>query len=194
MGKKTKYPSIPRGKMTPAERALAETAEILTGSRGDGRDRALTPRDLEEVGILSIKPAPGGGSKIESEVPPTDGGGGTTDNPDPAAQTPSKPTGFVATGLYENVLLQWDVPTYVGHSFTEIYRSATDDFGTAVRVQTSSNNVTSDTAPTAVTYYYWIRHVNTNNEKGPLNATAGTEASTAQDVEQLLIDITGQIS
>ena len=186
--------------MTVPEKALAETAEILTGQRGDGRNRALTLSDLDDAGLITLRSSGSGpnvsyavggiGDTINNENVTNTGGSGTP----VTADTPTQPTGFTATGLYEDVQLQWDNPTYNGHAFTSIFRSSTDDFGTAVKIQESTFRVADDTVATGQTFYYWIRHVNVLGESGPVNATAGTVATTAQDVAQLLIDITGQIT
>ena len=195
--KKSSYPSIPRGKMTDSERALIETAEILTGQRGDGRNRALTPADLSDAGLITLNrnstlgtyAVSGIGAGVDNENVTITGGGTPV-----TADTPTQPTSFTATGLYEDVQLQWDNPGYAGHAYTAIFRSASDDFGTAVKIQESTFRVADDTVATGNTFYYWIRHVNVLGEQGPLNATAGTVATTAQDVAQLLVDITGQIT
>ena len=55
MSKNKFYRPIPKlGGRTKDIDALAENAEILTGQRGNGMDRALTPRDLSTAGIARI--------------------------------------------------------------------------------------------------------------------------------------------
>lgn len=119
------------------------------------------------------------------------------------AQTPTLPTGFTAEGAYSTILLRWDMPDYTGHVATEVWRSVEDSFGTAVLIAESSVAVWSDAVGPAQGFYYWIRHRNSVDEEnpqegverlGPLNATDGTFAETAQDIDALLALLNGEIS
>lgn len=73
------------------------------------------------------------------------------------------------------IALRWDRPTYSGHLYTEIWRAASQlaDTATATveagatEIGESIGSVFFDTGRTpGTTYWYYLRHVNTNGEKG----------------------------
>lgn len=111
---------------------------------------------------------------------------------DPAI--PSVVAGFTATGAFNMILLQWDIPTYHNHAYTEIYRASVDDLGQAVYIGSSTSMMYPDTPPNSSlsdTYYYWARNISTSMVEGDFNAVSGTQAKTADEPEyilQLLID------
>lgn len=108
---------------------------------------------------------------------------------DGSYQTPTAPSGFTATGGFATIFLEWDNPTYTGHSYTEIWRASEDVLGSAVLVGMAPGTLYADVpaeSSLAKTYYYWVRHVNIGGYAGPYNATAGTPASTADDPTYLL--------
>lgn len=184
--KKTPYASIPRLKGTAADvKQLITIVETLIGTRGDGLEKAVTHRELAEGGV-SISNGVGGGGSGGGGI-----GGGT---PGGSVQTPTAPTGFTATGLYSANVLSWDRPTYLGHAYTEIYRSQENSFGTATVVGTEVGVLFADSAVEAAEpYFYWARHVNTNGTPGPINATDGTEAQTVIPAAAIIDAITGEI-
>jgi len=104
------------------------------------------------------------------------------------------PTGFTATPATLNVILEWDNPNNVYYAYTEIWRNTVDDLGTAVLIGTSGTFMYADNIGPDETRYYWIRHVNTENEPSPYNATAGTSATTPPNVAWLLDQLTGQLT
>jgi len=109
------------------------------------------------------------------------------------------PTGLVATGLFAKILLEWNAPANGGAYITEVFRSQTDDLGSAVmvlRAPPSLNMVVDDTLPEVVlaqTYYYWIRFA---SETGVslFNQAAGTAATTADDPAYVLEILAGEIT
>ncbi len=103
--------------------------------------------------------------------------------------TPPIPEGLTATGAFNKVILEWGGVDYNYHAYTQIWRAAVDDFGSAAMVGTARGVIYADTPPDsslASTYYYWVRFVSQANVAGPINATAGTAASLADDPEYLL--------
>jgi len=107
---------------------------------------------------------------------------------------PAAPTGFTATAATLNVILEWDNPGDACYAYTEIWRNTVDDLGTAVLTGTTDTFMYADNIGPDETRYYWIRHVNIENEKGPYNATAGTSATTPANVAWMLDQLTGQLT
>lgn len=114
-----------------------------------------------------------------------------TDNGDIAVAFPTKPTGFTASGAFNNVVLEWDAPQYSGHAYTEVYRAQTNSLTEAKENglwMRSYPSVINDAVDSGSTYYYWIRHINVIGQAGPFNSTVGTKGETSQSVEQLIQD------
>lgn len=148
--------------MSPLRRQfdqLAEKVGLLTGERGDGSQRALTPTN------------PGDTST---------GGGGDTiviTNPPPDAVTPTQPQHVTATGGFTHIIVQWDAANYTGHKHTEIWRNTLDDFGTATRIDTTEASIYSDTVDLNSKFYYWVRFVNLRDEPGAVSLSAYAETA-----------------
>lgn len=105
---------------------------------------------------------------------------------------PPAPTGFTATAAVYTVLLGWTDPGYSNYSYTEIWRSATNNLGTAVKIGTTQSFQYADAVgATSAAYYYWIRFVSKTNVEGAYNSTSGTLASTSlvggADLSNLII-------
>lgn len=169
---------------TQFSEAVKECIEVLEGKRGDGMDRALTPRDLESIGLLTISAAAlttGGSSSGVGIVAPVI-------VPD-IVEFPSIPVNLAANGAFTNIGLSWDKPTFRGYAHTEIWRYETNVIGSAVLIATSSHHMFSDPVEPDSTYYYWIRFVNTNDQKGDYNQTDGTVGETDQTAERLIADL-----
>lgn len=103
---------------------------------------------------------------------------------------PPSPSSLTATSAVTTIILQWTEPVYSNHSYTEIWRSTSDNLGTAVMVGTTDSYLYADAlGNTGMTYYYWVRHVSTANVVGPYNGTAGTSATTGQVGESNLANL-----
>jgi len=105
---------------------------------------------------------------------------------------------FTAVGAFRTIVLSWDTLAYnpMKLAYYEIFRSQTNNFGTAVKIGATTAIVYTDApsdASLATTYYYWIRAVSVSNIAGPFNAVAGTSATTANDPTYLLQVLTGQL-
>jgi len=170
--------------------SLKEASEVRLGRRGDPRDRAVTLRELVDSGLA-----------VELKDNPFDpnAGTGTTDfalpaflQPDPSAPVPPTPTGLSAGAAFTTITLSWDDPQISNLAFTEVWRNGSDNLGSATRVDTVSANVWSDTVDTAQTFYYWIRHVNTNSVTGTFSSSvnATTAQVNAARIENAIIDNT----
>lgn len=100
--------------------------------------------------------------------------------------TPPAPTGVAASGAIATLIVTWDDPTYVGHSYAEIWRAATNDFSTAVLVGQSPGSAFSDSIGAGASVYYWVRFVSITNTPGPFNGTDGTHGTTSLDPAYLM--------
>ena len=107
-------------------------------------------------------------------------GGGETE---PDYTQPPAPTGLTASGSITTIFLQWDdvSASYDNLSHTEIWRSSTNNLGTAVLNGTAQGHIYQDTVEPMSTYYYWVRMVSLANVDGPFNAVNGVAGVTSQD-------------
>ena len=194
--KKTKVPAIidiPADldpKIKRVLESLKEVLEVRLGRRGDPRDRAITLRELIDSGLateLRDKPFdPNAGTGItDFALPPFL-------QPDPSAPVPPAATGLSAGAAFTTITLDWNDPQISNLAFTEVWRNGSDNLGSATRVDTVSANVWSDTVDTAQTFYYWVRHVNTNNVTGTFSSSvnATTAQVNAARIENAIIDNT----
>lgn len=185
MKKPTRYRSIPRtGQQGADTQAIIENMEVLTGNRGDGLFRALTPYDLQELGLITVNIRNGRQiietPKVEEEV-------------EAIVETPTKPENVEAKGGFSSILVRWDRATFSGYAHTEVFRADVDDFGAAVLIGTTIASLYSDPVGPEAAYYYWVRFINVNGEEGPIHDTHGAYAETAIDPELLLEKLTGEI-
>ena len=170
--------------------SLKEASEVRLGRRGDPRDRAITLRELVDSGLAI---------ELKDEPFNPNAGTGTTDfalptflQPDPSAPVPPTPTGLSAGAAFTTITLSWDDPQISNLAFTEVWRNGSDNLSSATRVDTVSANVWSDTVDTAQTFYYWVRHVNTNSVTGTFSSSvnATTAQVNAARIENAVIDNT----
>lgn len=179
------FPGIPRLPNRPKDvGAISEILEVGLGSKGDGRNRFVRVSDLAEIGVAQIKRLQRGNTATFQLAPPQ------AQNVD----IPTRPTNFTAVGGFTHIILTWDYPNYNGHAHTEIWRSSTDDFGSAVRIQTNIGSIAEDTVDYGSQLYYWVRHVNVNSVVGPLNATAGTYAQSSPNISQVISDLSDELN
>jgi hypothetical protein len=149
--------------------------------RSNGTDRFVTAEELLRTGVASQGP---GGS-----LAPGAGTGGL-----PFLPTPPAPTTVTATAAIQNIIVEWDEPTYQGHAYAEVWGASTDNIGTAVQLGMAPGAIYVDAIGPSSTRYYWVRFVNANNEAGPFNGLSGTVATTGPAVDYLLGVLTGQLS
>ncbi|EKN5127022.1 phage tail tip fiber protein [Yersinia enterocolitica] len=165
--------------------ALSENIEVLTGQRGDGRNRAVTYAELADLDLAKLRA--GAGGKLQLKPNPND-------NTGPAPAFPTQPRNFKANGGFGAVLLEWEMPNYRGHSLTEIYRSTEDNLANAVMVASSAAAVYGDPVDPGWQGYYWIRFINSAGVAGPFNASEGTPAKTAADIDEIIDLINKEIN
>jgi hypothetical protein len=167
--------------------SIKENIDVMVGHRGDPLNKAVTFGDLLDSGIgklaAGLSSFSGSGQDVEL------GGGNVGDLPDGQLPIPSIITGLSVSGGLNRVLIAMNWPIYAGHAYVEIWRNTSDDITTAGRVGTTSqgSGLYADPVSSAnATYYYWVRAVNRIDDKGPFNDNAGTQATTAVDVDVIL--------
>ena len=126
------------------------------------------------------------------------GGGGVDPTTLPCGDpvTPTAPTNFQVTAGFNFFMVEWDYPSYCGHSHTEVYGTKDDGAqGTEVLLGTTGGTIFSLAEPnTGVRRCFWAKHVNLVGVKGPYNGTEGTCDTTALDPGQLIAALTNQIT
>jgi predicted nucleic acid-binding Zn-ribbon protein len=184
--KKPRFQQVPRlpGRSKDIE-ALTNNLEVGLGEKGDGLDAFLRRRDAIDWGILrrNIRRGPNG-DIITYE--PTIGQSDT--------ERPPKPTNVTAQGGFTAIILSWDYPTYIGHAFAEVFRSETDNYGTAEKVATVAGNVHGDIVDYDSQYYYWVRFVNVDNIAGPIHDTSGAYAETAPNISAVIKELSDELN
>ncbi|HEA3088968.1 TPA: DUF1983 domain-containing protein [Aeromonas salmonicida] len=164
--------------------ATFENVELLTGQRGDKLDKAVTFRELNALGLATLRPGAGG-----IYVPGK--------NPDlfPVGiyDKPHAPVNVLASGAFHTVLVDWDGPTYRGHSHAEVWRAETDSLPAAMLVGTTIANMFSDAIGKGAKFYYWVRFVNGKDDSGPFQGEHGVVAETSRDVQDILDELQGKI-
>ena len=143
-----------------------------------GEQRLLTADDLRRAGLARITPQ-GNLEFLERDL---------------ILSTPPAPTNLEAAGALRNIILTWDTPRYPGHAYAEIWRSDTDNIGTAVLLALAPGAVYADDVGPSQTKYYWVRYVNVEDTKGPFNAVGGVQGQTGVEVAYLLETLTNQIT
>jgi len=171
----------------PALDALKEIVETGQGKR-DPYNRYITLQELVDGNIAVVQGGggPGRNGSYTPVVPPS---------PSTNSTIPPAITGLTASGALTHIILSWTDTGFSLRAFTEIWRSTSNDLGTAVMVGTSQSSVFADGNVTVgATYYYWVRDVSTSNINGPFNAVAGVSGSTAPDIPYIIGMLNGQIS
>jgi len=142
--------------------AVKDAIDRLEGASTDPSLKNIRVQDLLDFEIL----------KVDSN-----GKGYSAANPTVADIVPSIATNLFVEGRDTTApTASWSAAVYEGHSYTEIYSSATDDIDTSSLVGTStgsSQRVTS-VGDVSADLFFWIRHVNIYGKFGPYNATDGT--------------------
>ena len=160
--------------------AITEALEVRLGRRGDPRDRAITLRELIDSGmareLLNNPFDPGVGVQTPGFEPVSDKRKNAT--------IPPVPTGLSASGAFTKIILVWDNAQMTNLAYSEIYRAATNFLGDAVRHDTTQAFVYADTVDPGETFYYWVRHVSTDDIQGPF---AGSVTATTAKVDASII-------
>lgn len=197
---KNNQPAIPNvpTNVTPEMRnfleALRTSVQTFQGGRNPNAvdDRAVTFKDLKNGNVTlnqtNVINALTGESLKESSS--SSSGKAKTPKKIPnlfkaPVDQPEQPQSFAVDVGLTNVVMTWAQVKYRGHGYTEIFRQRTElrDDGTPVdppRFDADAHSyahtvgtVFSDKVEPKTGYYYWIRHVNTKGEAGPLSSDEG---------------------
>jgi hypothetical protein len=168
---------VPRGFDPEAKRfatIVNDSIAQIKGEKGDPLDAAVTFRDLIDTGIAKRNIRINADGKIV----------GTNSNQivigeEEVLDIPPPPTGVSADGAFQNIIIEWDIPTFFGFSHAEVWASSTNSFASRVFVGQTTAAVFNHAVGTGQTRYYWIRFVNIQDIPGPFNSTSGTAGTTA---------------
>lgn len=185
-GAKERGPTVIPRKTSPdaaTMTALIAAYDDKFGTSGSAQDKAVSFRDLFDMGLLGI--LSDNGTPITGGIP---GGGGVfvpppaTADPEVDDVAPPAPTGLITSAAFRTILLKWDeAPDPDKIAYTEVFANSVDDLGTAVKVGASiSRFFVDEINAVGVAKYYWIRYVNriAPNLVGPFNGTGGTLGQT----------------
>ena len=164
--------------------ATSENVELLTGQRGDKLDKAVTFRELSALGLATLRPG-AGGVYVPGKNPDL--------FPTGVYDKPHAPVNVQASGAFHTVLVDWDGPTYRGHSHAEVWRAESDSLPAATLVGTTIANMFSDAIGKGAKFYYWVRFVNGKDDSGPFQGVNGVVAETSRDVQEILDELQGKI-
>jgi len=164
-----------------------ESIAQLKGELGDPLDGAVTFRDLIDAGIAKRDIRIGSNGQIVG-INSKD----VTFGDEEVLGIPPAPTGVSVDGAFQNIIIEWDVPTFYGFSHAEVWAASTSSFADRVFVGQTTAAVFNHQVGTGQTRYYWIRFVNIQDTVGPFNSTTGTSGTTAlidtQDIADQLIE------
>lgn len=97
-----------------------------------------------------------------------------------------------ASGAYSTVTLDWITPKSKFFGRNEVYRSETNDFGTAVNIGSSVGDVYTDYVGNNSKAYYWVRTISKAGVEGALSSSVYAETSI--DIDYLLENLAEQIT
>ena len=189
-----KIPNLPVTQISdPQLRPVVDALRTIFNTRAFNRDpleKWVTWRDLVDSNV--VKYVSGNSTLVGSA-----GSGFLALAPGDSDLTPPPaPTGLVASGAFNNIILDWDEPglKYSNHAYTEIWRSGTNERSDAVLIGTAPGAVYVDPVANSSTYYYWIKFVSQADVRGPFNSLVGVQGETATDPTYALEVLTGQIT
>jgi hypothetical protein len=171
--------------------AVKEIIEIREGDRGDPEERFVRVKDLLDSGMAVRVVSPGGGISGSFEGSPV-----SDTSTDPITLDPVSIVAdlTIATNFF-SVMLTWTYPTYTGHAYTEIYRSSSAATNSGQWLARVYGSMHVDSVDPSSTHYYWVRHVNWNDDEGDFNPSgAGLEGTTSKTVADMLDEASERIA
>lgn len=109
---------------------------------------------------------------------------------------PTKAEQFEVQVTPSGTILTWAQTKYRGHGFTEIFRQRTllspagepvdpPSFNAAQHIHAHTvGTIYADTTEPSVGYYYWIRHVNSKGDVGPISSDDGVFVKTPATIKE----------
>ena len=179
-GELPQIPAVPATGDQGVNNFLSSVKNWLEKASGSTLGSFATKRDLVNAGVADIATGQDVhvGSTLSLLVPPV-------------------PTGFLATGAFEFIILEWDNPimAYRNHSHAEIWGADnSSSLSNAVLVTKASGTHFSHHVGTNASWYYWIKFVSTSGTPGPFNSVNGTHGVTATDTSYLLGKLNGALT
>ena len=139
---------------------------------------AVSKADLVEYGVLGFN-----NGNLESLVSK----GETVDLTVPIAVI-----NLTANGAYSSITLTWETPKNKNFGYNAVYRSETDDFGTAAQVGSTTGDVYTDYVGNGIKAYYWVRTISKYTVEGSVSPSAYAETSI--DIPYLLEQLKDKIT
>lgn len=170
-------PTAPTDDVAGIRRAVSAVKMLLDmreGRSGSVLDKNLTLRDLMSEGALVIRV---GANAYQGN--PTGAllvGSGYHD-PRPVLTVPPTLTALTVAGAFKSIMLNWSMLNYANHAYVEVWRTSDPSaaLGMAVLNGTSTSSIYTDySGVVGAVYYYWVRAVNIENQKGAFNSVTGT--------------------
>lgn len=179
-GELPQIPAVPATGDQGVSNFLSSVKNWLEKASGSTLGSFATKRDLVNAGVADIATGQDVhvGSTLSLLVPPV-------------------PTGFLATGAFEFIILEWDNPimAYRNHSHAEIWGADnSSSLSNAVLVTKASGTHFSHHVGTNASWYYWIKFVSTSGTPGPFNSVNGTHGVTATDTDYMLGVLDGALT
>ena len=169
---------------------IKEVIEANLGLRGDTLDANPTWRELVASGLVSFTRR--GFNANETIINPGTG----QNSPDFDSAIPPAPENVSVEDGYTAIYIGWDAPVFANLAYSEVWRSATDNLGSAVKVGQAEGSTPFyvDTVGNgSALLYYWVRFVSTWDIIGPYNAGAGTPGQSAIDPAYVNQQLSAQI-
>ncbi|URI08924.1 hypothetical protein MW290_25485 [Aquincola tertiaricarbonis] len=184
--------------------ALKEIVQTREGRRGQKLDKAVTFRDLQDIGIVQQQPTTGG------FVPgPATGGGGGTGGTGGSGSTDMTPppavdlAGMTVTAGFASIFIEWPAQTYTtggGNAYTEVWAATyggtgpLPTFANAKLVNLSEAPLFAYTVGLGVQVHVWLKNVSRAGvaQLVPTGGTNGKSATTGKigstDLAPLIIE------
>ncbi len=180
---------------------VRETLMTYLGRQGDPLDRGLTIRDLLDNGIVAIKSGFSLNNLIGRVTMPI-GPGSALVTYEVDLTPPPTPTGFIATALWSNLLIETAAQTYThgnGHLKTVVYGATWISgplpvFGDAVKITEFGGTVYAYPTSLGTTWHLWAKWQSNDGvlSSAPAGGTNGVVAATGRignvDLNPLIIE------
>lgn len=185
---KSSDPSLDRWIRTVHE--ILVTGEGFKGGEG-APGRYLKLQDLSEYGAKKLARFGSGyaGGFVDTGLPSVTTGMPEYTKPDPV-------TDLSTAGGTNTIFLEWrHNPSYLYFGYFEVWRSETDNVGSAILLAQAENRMFADpVGPGSPIYFYWVRTRSTRDHVSSFNATAGTPGQTSLDPEYAVSLLANRIS